>query len=583
MHAAVAAEVPMIHGDYVGMLGPLHLRLHISAAPDGTLSGTLDSPDQGAAGIPCADFHVEGPAFSFTVPSVHGTWHGSIESSGATLSGTWSQGTPLPLTFTRDDYVPATTPSAVDGYWLGTLHGPQQDLRIQLSIKSDNVGREFCTLDSLDQGAFGLTCANVAFSSSSLSFDVPSVRGHWSGNLSDDRNSLSGTWAQGGALPLRFERQTTLQQPRPPPKISYDPAMPPVDAAHMRSVVREDLRGALESGALAPATSAGVTIGVVRDVVRSVFAFGSAKPDSIFEIGSITKTFTGLLLAQMVEQRKVTLDEPVRELLPPGKVTKPAGPEITLLDLITHHSGLPRMPDNFQPTDPTNPYADYDASNLYAFLAKHGVAKPADAPFLYSNLGAGLLGQALADRAGTSYATLIAEEITGPLGMPNTVVSLSAAQQPELIQGHTAQHRPMRAWDFRALAGAGSLRSTAADMLTYLQANLQPKKLTEPLHETTDARTLSAALMMSHQPRADAGPAMRIAFAWLYDPATGDYWHNGATGGYSSYAFFNPKGNYGGVVLLNTTISPRGSFADVLGRHISQRFEGKPAISLASW
>ena len=100
-----------------------------------------------------------------------------------------------------------------------------------------------------------------------------------------------------------------------------------------------------------------------------------AKPDSLFEIGSISKTFTGLILARMVAEGKVRLDEPVRELLPAGTVKKPAGREITLLDLVTHHSGLPRMPDNFHPADQDNPYADYGPEQLYAYVKSHGRRK----------------------------------------------------------------------------------------------------------------------------------------------------------------------------------------------------------------
>jgi serine-type D-Ala-D-Ala carboxypeptidase/endopeptidase len=111
-------------------------------------------------------------------------------------------------------------------------------------------------------------------------------------------------------------------------------------------------------------------------------------------------------------------------------------------------------------------------------------------------------------------------------------------------------------------------------MLKYLAANLHPDKL--------HTGTLPAALAMSHELRADVSPSMRIAFAWLSNADTGSYWHNGATGGYSSYALFNPKGNYALVVLFNTSIGgPSGSFADRLGEHISQRLSGKPAISLA--
>jgi hypothetical protein len=94
---------------------------------------------------------------------------------------------------------------------------------------------------------------------------------------------------------------------------------------------------------------------------------------------------------------------------------------------------------------------------------------------------------------------------------------------------------------------------------------------------------LSSALVRSHQLRADVAPDTRIAYAWLYDTKSGNYWHNGGTGGFSSYAFFNPQGNYAAVVLVNVALSRRGSFADQLGQHVSQRFGGKPAVSLANW
>jgi CubicO group peptidase (beta-lactamase class C family) len=545
-------------------------------AADGTLGGSLDSPDQGAAGIPCADFHLQGNALSFAVPAVHGSWQGTVGSDGASLSGTWTQGTPMPLTFTRDTFVAASKPSPVDGFWLGTLQPRGQSLRIQLTVKSDRAGQESCGLDSLDQGAYGLACANVAWVGGDLSFDVPQVQGHWRGKLSGDGQTLSGTWTQGASLPLTLQRQPMAQLPPPPAKISYDPAITPVDAAAMQAVLSQDFAQALRSGALAPATAAGVAIGVVRNGVPRVFAWGSATADSIFEIGSITKTFTGLVLAQMVAQGKVKLDEPVRELLPRGTVARPQGAEITLLDLVTQHSGLPRLPDNLAPADPDNPYSDYRALNLYQFLAGHGVEKPADAPFLYSNLAVGLLGQALADRAGTSYAKLVSDEVTVPLQLSDTGVSLTAGQQARFIPGHTFDNRPARAWDLDALAGAGALRSTAADLLSFLEANLHPESFAAS--GPGAMRTLAAALTQSHQLRADAG-ANKIAFAWFYNPQTKDYWHNGATGGYSSFAFFNLQGDYAGVVLINRTVGPQGSLADLIGQHISQRFAGQPAVS----
>src|SRR5215468_8304264 len=178
-----------------------------------------------------------------------------------------------------------------------------------------------------------------------------------------------------------------------------------------------DLHQALTTGELAPTTGLGLAIGVWKQGERRVFTYGAAKQDSIFEIGSVSKTFTGLMLAQMVVQKKVRLDEPVRELLPPGTVTKPTDSEITLLDLATHHSGLPPMPDNMRRGDRVNSWADYGPQQLYAYMADHGVAKPADATFIYSNLGVGLLGQVLADHSRKSYADQLRDEITGPMGM----------------------------------------------------------------------------------------------------------------------------------------------------------------------
>jgi CubicO group peptidase (beta-lactamase class C family) len=575
--SALGQGKPKIAGDYVGLLGPLHLKLHIVQAADGSLSGTLDSVDQGAMGLACAEFHFDGSALSFTVPAVHGSWTGTVASDGS-LAGTWDQGSPMALTFSRETFVAAAKPSAVDGIWLGTLDAGGKSLRIQVTVKSDSGGKEYCSVDSLDQHAFGLECANVALKGKDFSFDVPVVNGKWSGKLSADGKRLTGSWTQGSPLALNLTRQTTAITAKAPPPPTYDAAMPPVAAADLQAVLAKDLEAALKNGQLAPSTGAGASIGVVEHGVGEVFAFGAARTESIFEIGSISKTFTGLILAQMIAQGKVKLDEPVRELLPPGTVAKPDGAEITLLDLVTQHSGLPRMPDNFKPKDGDNPYAEYRAANLYAFIAKHGVAKPADAPYLYSNLGFGLLGQALADRAGVGYPELLRQEVTDPLGLQDTTIALSPQQQSRFIAGHDAAHRPAHAWDLVAMAGAGAIRSTAGDMLTYIGANLHPESVKDA--PGADGRTLTAALIASHELREDAFAGQRIAFAWHYEPETGNYWHNGATGGYSSYAFFNPKGDYAAVVLLNTSVGEDGSFADRLGKHISQRLAGKPAISL---
>jgi CubicO group peptidase (beta-lactamase class C family) len=572
--AAALAQTPKISGDYSGILGPLHLKLHLKTGAGGAMQGTLDSVDQGAMGLPCASFHLAQTAFSFEVPSVHGTWHGTVSADGATLSGSWSQGEEMPLTFRRDvPFLAAEKPSRADGIWLGTLQAGGAKLRLQVQVKSDRAGKEYCSVDSLDQGAMGLPCDKAQLDGSHFSFEVPVVHGHWSGTLAENGNELNGAWTQGQDLPLRMTRQTVALAVKAPEPPKYDAAAAPAPVGELKAVLDRDLAAALKDGALAPATNGGVAIGVVQRGVRRIFVYGPVKEDSIFEIGSISKTFTALMLAEMVEQHKVRLDEPVRELLPPKTVAKPVGAEITLLDLATQQSGLPRMPDNFHPADPQDPYADYGPAKLYEFMAKHGVSKPLDAHFNYSNLGLGLLGQALANRAGVAYPELLKAQVTGPLGLNDTVVDLSPEQEKRFVEGHSAQHGVAHAWRLNALTGAGGIRSTVSDMLTYLEAQLHPDRVRRP-------ETLPSALDMCHRLRADAMPGRKIGLVWLFETKTGGYWHNGATGGYSSYAVFSLKQDYAVVVLSNTAMGPNGSFADRLGEHIEQRLSGKPVIAL---
>src|SRR5271157_5079877 len=424
---AAVAQTPKIGGDYSGALGPLHLKLHLKVS-GGAVDGTLDSVDQGANGLACANFRLAEGALSFDVPSVGGRWRGKVSADGATLDGIWSQGSEIPLVFRRDEpFAAAEKPSRVDGIWLGTIEAGGAKLRVQIQVKSDRAGKEYCSLDSLDQGAAGLPCDNVRLDGGRFSFDVPVANGHWTGTLAPDANELNGVWSQGQDFPLRLTRQPAALAPKAPEPPKYDAALPPVPVADLKAVLDRDLAAALKDGALAPSTNGGVVIGVEQRGTRRIFSYGPAKEDSLFEIGSISKTFTALILAQMVAQNKVKLDEHVRELLPPGTVAKPEGAEITLLDLATQSSGLPRMPDNFKPADPQDPYADYRPANLYECLAKLGVSKPAGARFNYSNLGLGLLGQALANRAAVAYPELLAAEVTGPLGLKDTVVNLASA------------------------------------------------------------------------------------------------------------------------------------------------------------
>jgi CubicO group peptidase (beta-lactamase class C family) len=354
--------------------------------------------------------------------------------------------------------------------------------------------------------------------------------------------------------------------------LTMDPAIPPVPAADLPSVLDRDFADVVSNGALAPGAGGGVVIGVSQRGVRRVFTYGAAAPDAVVPIGSITKPITGLVLARMAQEQVVRLDQPVRELIPAAGLARPDGDEITLRDLATHRSGLPPMPATFRPADGSNPLADFDVPKLYAYLANRGVAKAGNPRFLYSNLGFGLLGHALGNRAGVNYQALVHDAVTGPLGMDDTVVELSADQRRRLLQGYNEDREPVREWDVDVIAGAGALRSTAPDMLTWLEANLHPERL--------GSSPLSAALVASQQVQARITSDVGVALDWLVNIETGDFQHAGAMAGYTADAFFNPRRDVAGIVLSNVGPTTAVS-AEVLGEHTRARLNGEPAVSIA--
>jgi D-alanyl-D-alanine-carboxypeptidase/D-alanyl-D-alanine-endopeptidase len=297
----------------------------------------------------------------------------------------------------------------------------------------------------------------------------------------------------------------------------------------------------------------GIVIGVIEPAGRRVIAVGSAGENrgavdgnTVFEIGSITKVFTSLLLADMVERGEVALDDPVAKYLPSDvKMPERSGRAITLEDLARHRSALPRLPTNLnEGADPQNPYAHYSVKQLYTFLSGYELPRDIGAEFEYSNLGGGLLGHVLALRTGTDYETLVRTRICLPLGMQNTAISLSPDMKSRLAEGHNGQFEPAQNWDLPTLAGAGALRSTATDMLSFLAAQL-----------AYEDKGLASAIAASRSTWIPAGPGMEIALGWLKRPKKESeiIWHNGGTGGFRSFAGFGPKARTGLVVLTNVS------------------------------
>jgi CubicO group peptidase (beta-lactamase class C family) len=291
-------------------------------------------------------------------------------------------------------------------------------------------------------------------------------------------------------------------------------------------------------------------IGVLAEGKTQVIGYGTVSPsdksipsgNTLYEIGSISKTFTSTLLARMVEQKQVTLDEPVQKLLP-NSVTVPstrAGP-ITLAHLATHRSGLPSLPDNFEPADPGNPYADYTVAQMYEFLSRYDLPRDPGSAASYSNLGGGLLGHALALGAGCDYETLLRRLICDPLQMGDTRIALNAGQRARLAPGFDADGSPQKNWDLPTLAGAGAIRSDVNDLLKYVSAELE---LAPP--------EFSSALKLTQQSQAPFDARDDIGLGWLIDKQRGIRWHNGQTGGYHCFAAFHPEKKIGIVVLSNT-------------------------------
>jgi CubicO group peptidase (beta-lactamase class C family) len=325
---------------------------------------------------------------------------------------------------------------------------------------------------------------------------------------------------------------------------------------HLRALLDEKGVGGLAAGVVAQGRYYSFGFGRVSE--RS-----SDTPSSItvFEIGSISKVFTGLLLADMAERGEVSLDDPVSRYLP-GEAKIPEGNSrpITLFDLATHSSGLPRLPSNLAPKDDGDPYADYTEELLYAYLKGYEPKRKPGSVTEYSNLGMGLLGFLLARRAGKTYEELVIERIAGPLGMNETRITLTDSMRSRLAQGHDERGRPVPLWHLPTLAGAGGLRSTISDMLTFLRANLGPAET--PLPE---------AIEVSHEPRRSMGLLSRskIALAWIVR-ADGIIWHNGQTGGYHSFTGFWPGRGVGVVVLANRATeavdAPATRLLEELGR-----------------
>lgn len=318
--------------------------------------------------------------------------------------------------------------------------------------------------------------------------------------------------------------------------------------------VGSDLDDNVHARIAASDSPACIAVGRVGDIVEEAYACASgASPvpsrDTIFEIGSITKGFTGLLLADMVRKGEVALDDRASKYSRVGaKLPAFDSREITLRDLVTQTSSLPRLPPGFAPSNARNPYADFDADALYAALARTTLARPIGQRPEYSNLGFMWLSEMLARRAGKPYEALLKERVLDPLGMSDTGITLSEGQRARAATPHAAGYQPTPLWDVPGdLGGVGALRSSLADMLK-LAAALAGRRDT-PLKETI------ALALEPMRPAEMPGNATGYAWVTLERPGVRVYWHNGGTGGSHAMIAVNPRTRTAAVVLVDSTDS----------------------------
>jgi CubicO group peptidase (beta-lactamase class C family) len=278
-------------------------------------------------------------------------------------------------------------------------------------------------------------------------------------------------------------------------------------------------------------------------------ASNKSKPtdDTLYEVGSITKVFTGLLLADAIVRGEVNSETKLNTLLPAsyqmeGKDTH----AITLEMLSTHSAGLPRQPKGIDTSNFRTPYENYNEAHLWSDTQ---LVQPVFTPgerSEYSNFGGGLLGAVLARNAKTSYEQLLKSRIVSPLGMTSTKIKLSQADRKLLAPPHTSKLEPWQNWEFDALAAAGGVRSTLADMLRLADAFLNG---TEVKGTLDDAIALAWQKQDVTKPIVPGGQCL----GWMVAGDGQTRWHNGQTGGYHSVIFINRRSKTAVVVLANAS------------------------------
>lgn len=285
-----------------------------------------------------------------------------------------------------------------------------------------------------------------------------------------------------------------------------------------------------------------------------------ATEQTLFEIGSVTKVFTGILLASAVEQGRVRLDQPVVELM---RDVAEIDPRVTLERLASHTAAMPRLPENMAALPGAlrmltgrNPYQNYGEREFHEALRGLKLLGAPGAEQNYSNYGMALLGHALAKARGLSFAELLQTDLLDPMGLADTSLDLGPARKARFAQGHaaTAGLGPisiaMRSdpWDLAdCLAPAGGVRSSGADLRRFLRVCMGLEQTS-----TSNAVKISTQAVSRESERREVG----LGWFRAIDKELGQamIWHNGGTGGFRAHLSFTEDGQAGVAILCNASV-----------------------------
>jgi serine-type D-Ala-D-Ala carboxypeptidase/endopeptidase len=340
-------------------------------------------------------------------------------------------------------------------------------------------------------------------------------------------------------------------------------AQAPPNDARIKEILARRIDVERQAVGMAAIIVEGDTVRIVTHGGMSTSKADSITPDTLFEIGSITKTFTALLLADMVIKGEVKLYDSAEKWLPQGlrglKLRDRTGSPIRLVDLATHRSGLPRLPDNMPNGTRADPYVDYREAELLAYLKSREVmmdadggktSKKRDEAYAYSNLGFGLLGYVLARAADTTYAELLQKRVLTPLGLSSTYLDVPRGEMGRFSNAHyidnNGKPKQNSHWHFDVIAPAGALIMSARDMGRYAQA--ASGAIDTPL---------KAAFALAQKKYGDGmAPINPQGLAWALAPLNGRtvFSHNGMTGGFASSLWLDPERKSAAAVLSNTNV-----------------------------